>query len=50
MEKAQGLLRDTGLRVYDISQMVGYESPKYFSKVFKEVTGCTPKEYRDRQK
>lgn len=50
IEKAKGLLRGTDLRVYDISQMVGYESPKYFSKVFKELSGCTPKEYRDRQK
>lgn len=49
VENAKKLLRETGLKVYDVSQMVGYESPKYFSRVFKELTGLTPREYRERQ-
>lgn len=50
IEKAQELLLDAKLHICDISQMVGYESPKYFSKVFKEITGYTPKEYRNKHK
>jgi len=26
--------------------MIGYENPRYFAKLFKEETGCTPQEYR----
>lgn len=44
---AKVLLKDLSYRVYDVCQMVGYESPKHFSKVFKEITGVTPKEYRN---
>lgn len=47
VEKAKQLLSDLSLKIYEISEMVGYESSKYFSKVFKEFVGVTPKEYRD---
>lgn len=30
----------------DISHMLGFSDQFYFSKVFKNVVGCTPKEYR----
>lgn len=30
----------------DVSHMVGFSDQFYFSKVFKNVVGCTPKEYR----
>ena len=32
-------------RNYEISQKLGYESAFYFSKVFKKVTGISPREY-----
>ncbi|MEG2924354.1 MAG: AraC family transcriptional regulator, partial [Oscillospiraceae bacterium] len=41
------LLCTTTLKVSDIGQAVGYESPKYFSKIFKELSGITPKDYRE---
>ena len=28
--------------------MAGYDNPRYFSKVFKQYTGMTPSEYRER--
>lgn len=46
--KAKELLQDVSLRVSDVGNMVGYDGPKHFSKVFKEVTGMTPKDYRNR--
>jgi YesN/AraC family two-component response regulator len=47
IEHAKTFLNDLSYRIYDVCQMVGYESPKHFSKVFKECTGITPKEYRN---
>lgn len=43
---AQALLRDTRLSVEQISQQVGYEDPRYFSRVFQNVTGKSPSSYR----
>lgn len=48
MEKAKELLRNLDLRVYEISESVGYKKPRYFSELFKEVTGMTPLEYREK--
>lgn len=44
---AKQLLNNLSLRIYDISEMVGYESRKHFGKIFKEHTGLSPKEYRN---
>lgn len=45
IEKAIQLLVKNEYKTYEISQMVGYKSSKYFSKVFKQVTGLTPRQY-----
>ncbi len=47
IERAKIFLSDLSYRIYDVCQMVGYESPKHFSKVFKEKTGITPNDYRN---
>ncbi len=39
-------LRETARTVLEISEDCGFSSPSYFSKVFREMTGQTPKEYR----
>ncbi len=49
IEKAKQLLSETDLKVYEIGEAVGYKTPKYFSMVFKNYTGMTPKQYRSRQ-
>lgn len=46
MEKAKDFLRNSDLKISEISLAVGYETSKYFSSVFKERCGVTPKEYR----
>jgi two-component system response regulator YesN len=48
IEKAMKLLNDQNLRVHDISEMVGYGDPKYFSELFKRLKGVSPAEYRKR--
>ncbi|TCN01397.1 two-component system response regulator YesN [Paenibacillus sp. BK033] len=45
IEKAKVLLAGE-MKAADVGQMVGIQDPKYFSKVFKKITGATPSEYR----
>lgn len=47
---AKRLLRKTNMPVGIISENVGYESLAYFSSVFRQLVGCTPREYRLRQR
>lgn len=46
MEKAKELLRDTGLRICDVAQQVGYQH-SYFNRIFKKLEGMTPTRYRE---
>lgn len=48
VEQAKHLLETTNLHVYEIAQRVGFSSPYYFSRVFKDVTRMTCKSYKDR--
>ena len=43
---AKDLLKDPFLTMAEVASMVGYESPNYFTRVFKKNTGLTPTEYR----
>lgn len=49
IEAAKELLADLDLRVYEISERVGYKKPRYFSELFKEMTGMTPLEWREKR-
>lgn len=44
---ARKLLRETTNTISEIALSVGYDSPAYFSKVFKKRSGITPNEYRN---
>ncbi len=46
LEAAQKLLSETNLSVKEIAGNVGYPDEKYFSKLFRKVTGIKPTEYR----
>lgn len=48
IEEAKKLLKTTNLKIYEIAFKVGFDSPYYFSKVFKDVMGSTCKEYKNR--
>lgn len=43
---AKTLLTDTDLSIADVAEYVGYGDVKYFSKLFKKITGLSPAEYR----
>lgn len=47
IKEAQKLLATTQFKIYEIAEHVGFASPYYFSKIFKETTQMTCKEYKD---
>ncbi|MCL6591720.1 MAG: helix-turn-helix domain-containing protein [Firmicutes bacterium] len=46
IERAKELLRFTNEPIYQIASQVGFWNRRYFSKVFHEVVGLTPADYR----
>jgi two-component system response regulator YesN len=49
MERAKNLLGKLGLKVNEISGMVGYQDSNYFVRAFKKYEGLTPCEYRNKK-
>ncbi|WP_100406496.1 response regulator [Bacillus solitudinis] len=45
IQKAKERLREKKYMIYEISEMVGYQNPTYFSQVFKSITGVSPSEF-----
>jgi YesN/AraC family two-component response regulator len=45
VEEAKRLLADTRLKVYEVSERVGYSSVEHFSRVFKRLVGIPPHLY-----
>lgn len=46
MEKAKEYLANTDMKMYEISEAVGYSDYAYFSQIFKKHTGTTLSNYR----
>ncbi len=46
IQHAEKMITDTDKNFTMIAYSVGFSDPKYFSKVFKKLTGMTPSEYR----
>lgn len=47
IQKAKELLESTDENIQQIAGEVGFNQPNYFSRVFKKMTGKTPREYRN---
>ena len=47
IEMAKKLLASSGLKIYEVAEKVGFENPYYFSKVFRDITGMTCKEFKN---
>jgi len=45
IEKAKELIGTYQYMMYEISDMLGFDTQYYFCTVFKKITGHTPKEY-----
>lgn len=46
IERAIHMLKETAMSVTTISKTVGFSDPYYFSRLFKQITGKSPSEYR----
>lgn len=46
LKKAKYLLSNEGYSIAEITYMVGFSTPNYFSTVFKNNYGCTPSEFK----
>ncbi len=49
VSESKRLLADGNLKVYEVADMLGFESAFYFSKVFKKIEGISPTEYLNAQ-
>ncbi|MBE7721449.1 MAG: response regulator [Lacrimispora celerecrescens] len=47
IEKAKELIGTYQYMMYEVSDMLGFDTQYYFSAVFKKITGYTPKEYEN---
>ena len=45
LKRAAQLLRDTDLSISEIADHVGFSTPRYFTKLFKETFGMLPSQY-----
>jgi len=48
LKKAAQLIQEGDLKIYEISEMVGFNSQSYFSKTFTKQFGVSPSEYKNR--
>ncbi|WP_105614680.1 response regulator transcription factor [Vallitalea okinawensis] len=46
MEKSKELLKDYKYKTYEISEMVGYQNAKNFTRAFKKYYSMTPRQFR----
>ncbi|BCG58283.1 AraC family transcriptional regulator [Paenibacillus sp. URB8-2] len=44
--EAQRLLRETDGKIIEISSSVGFDNPAHFNRIFKQIAGTTPMNYR----
>lgn len=46
IEQAKLLLKSSPRSIVEISEFVGYDDPHYFSRIFRQYTGMTPREWK----
>ncbi|MBK1875934.1 AraC family transcriptional regulator [Pelagicoccus mobilis] len=50
IRKACDLLYQTEQPIIHIARALGYDDPYYFSRLFKKVQGCSPSQFRERER
>ena len=45
LKKSSDLLKHRNMQINEIAYAVGFNDPKYFSRLFKKLYHCTPSEY-----
>ena len=46
VQKAKELIKTTTFKMYEIGEMVGYNNPEHFNRIFKKAVGMSPAQYR----
>lgn len=46
ISNAQSLLENTDYNIKEVAEIVGYDNPLYFSRIFTKQVGMSPKEYK----
>ena len=46
MHEAKRLLKETNLKIAEISERIGYTTVRYFTRVFKATTNMSANDYR----
>ena len=46
IDRACDYFQDGGVKTYEVAYKVGFRDEKYFSSVFKKLTGMSPSEYK----
>ncbi|MBQ8505868.1 MAG: AraC family transcriptional regulator [Clostridia bacterium] len=47
IQRAAELLRLTDMKIADVGAHCGFQEMSYFARTFRELRGCTPREYRE---
>lgn len=47
IERAAQLLAQSRIRIADAAESCGFQDISYFTKTFRKLRGCTPKEYQN---
>lgn len=47
ISRAKQLLEQDSIKIHEIALQVGFRDPKYFNRVFRDVCGVSPSEYRN---
>lgn len=50
IQEASRMLHSTDFKIVDIALMCGFRNVSYFTKTFREMKGCTPREWRQGEK
>lgn len=50
LSNAQTLLETTSYNITEIADIVGYDNPLYFSRIFRKQFGMSPTEFRNQTK
>ena len=47
IDKAKQMLREEQISISDISESLGFDTPQYFSRMFRRYTGTSPRDFRN---
>jgi two-component system response regulator YesN len=49
IQEAKKIMAEKNMKIYEIANELGFDNAFYFSKVFKKIEGCSPREYMNKR-